>query len=74
MPVTTVPHDDLIARLADIAYEAVLRRGLRQSFLEFRLEIWHDIRSAFAAGALTGSVFAAAGPDLRLDPSTPDKE
>ena len=74
MPVTTVPNDDLIARLADIAYEAVLRRGLRQSFLELRLEIWNDIGCAFAAGALAGSVFAAAAPDLRLDPSTPDKE
>ena len=74
MPVTTVPNDDLIARLADIAYEAVLRRGLRQSFLELRLEIWYEVRSAFAAGPSPGSVFAAAAPDLRLDPSTPDKE
>ena len=56
MPVTTVPNDDLIARLADIAYEAVIRRGLRQSFLDLRLEIWNDIRSAFAAGTLAGSL------------------
>jgi len=47
----TSSHDDVLARLADIAYQALLRRGLRQPFLDVELEIWNDVRSSFAVPA-----------------------
>ena len=39
--------DDFLARVTDIAYQALLRRGLSRSFLDVELELWNDIRSAF---------------------------
>ena len=54
-------HDDLLARLADIAYQAVLRRGLRQPFLDVELEIWNDVRLSFPVPA-GGPGFEAAHP------------
>lgn len=42
-----IPQEDVLARLADIAYQAVLRRGLRQPFVDVELEIWNDIRRSF---------------------------
>lgn len=42
-------HEDVLARLADIAYQAVLRRGLRQPFVDVELDIWNEVRSSFRA-------------------------
>jgi hypothetical protein len=46
-----IPHsqieDEFLARVTDIAYQALLRRGLPGSFLDVQLGLWEDIRSAY---------------------------
>jgi hypothetical protein len=38
--------EEFVARLANIAYQAVLRHGLRRPFLEVELDIWQQVRAA----------------------------
>ena len=38
------PREDWIARLTDIAYQTVLARGYRGSFLDLELSLWRQIR------------------------------
>jgi hypothetical protein len=48
-------EDDFLARVTDIAYRALLARGLRDSFVDVELELWQDVRSAYASSlALAG--------------------
>lgn len=53
-------RDDLPARLTDIAYQALLRHGLRQSFLDIELELWHDIRESFRDPAIEARALEGA--------------
>jgi hypothetical protein len=46
-------EEEFLARVADIAYQAVLRQGLTRPFLEVELDLWRQIRSAYGAGAPT---------------------
>jgi hypothetical protein len=38
--------EEKIAHLTDIAYQVVLERGFRGSFLELELSLWNAIRNA----------------------------
>lgn len=40
-------HEELLAELTDIAYQALLRRGVAGSFLETELELWQQMRAAY---------------------------
>jgi hypothetical protein len=42
-------EEDFLAHVTDIAYQAVLRQGLRHSFLDVELTLWQQIRSAYHA-------------------------
>jgi hypothetical protein len=41
--------EEFVARLANIAYQAVLLDGLRRPFLEVELDIWQQVRAAVRA-------------------------
>ena len=41
--------EEFVAHLANIAYQAVLRHGLRRPFLEVELDIWQQVRAAVGA-------------------------
>jgi hypothetical protein len=41
--------EDLVARVADCVYQAVLRRGLAEPFLDLRLDLWHALRQTAAS-------------------------
>lgn len=51
-------EDEFLAEVAEIAYGALLKQGLRRSFLEVELEVWHAIRASYAA-RLPGSAALA---------------
>ena len=38
-------RDELAAQVTEIAYQALLRQGLQQPFLEVELDLWRQIRS-----------------------------
>ena len=42
-------EDEFLDRVTDIAYQALLRQGLRGSFLDVQLDLWASIRSAYDA-------------------------
>lgn len=44
--------EEFVARLANIAYQAVLCHGLRRPFLEVELDIWRQVRTAIHAELL----------------------
>jgi hypothetical protein len=46
---TSTPHHDeqFLAHLTEIAYQALLRRGLQRPFIDVELELWDEIRSAY---------------------------
>ncbi len=39
--------EQFVAQVTDIAYQAVLRQGLRSSFVDVELELWRRIRDAY---------------------------
>jgi hypothetical protein len=39
--------EDFIAAITDIAYRAVLRQGMRESFVDVQLRLWNEIRDAY---------------------------
>jgi hypothetical protein len=39
--------EEFIAAVTDIAYQALLRQGLRESFLDVQLRLWNEIREAY---------------------------
>ena len=39
--------EEFVAEVTDLAYRALLRQGLRGSFLDAELDLWAQIRSAF---------------------------
>ncbi|MBX9678213.1 MAG: hypothetical protein K2X38_05565 [Gemmataceae bacterium] len=42
-------EEELLAKVAQIAYGAVLKRGLARPFIEVELEIWDEIRASYVA-------------------------
>jgi hypothetical protein len=44
--------EEVLAELADVAYQVLLRNGLRGSFLEVELELWRALRAAYYQAAL----------------------
>lgn len=42
-------EDEFLARVTDIAYQTLLRHGLRQPFVDVELELWRQIRAAYHA-------------------------
>jgi len=42
-------EEELLAKVAEIAYRSVLGRGLQRPFIDVELEIWDEIRSAYVA-------------------------
>jgi hypothetical protein len=40
-------EEEFLAHITDIAYQALLREGLRGSFLEVQLRLWAQIRAAY---------------------------
>jgi hypothetical protein len=52
MAIATEPFqasEDRIAQLTGIAYQAILERGFRGSFLELELSLWNAVRAAVHA-------------------------
>ncbi len=47
--------DDFLARITDIAYQAVLNQGLSRPFVDVELALWRDIRAAYHATAPAGA-------------------
>jgi hypothetical protein len=43
-------EEEFLAHITDIAYQALLREGLRGSFLDVQLRLWARIRSAYWEG------------------------
>ena len=41
-------RDEFLARLATTAYQVALRHGIRGSFAELELDLWHELRAACA--------------------------
>jgi hypothetical protein len=41
-------REAFLARLATTAYEVALRHGIRGSFAELELDLWHALRAALA--------------------------
>jgi hypothetical protein len=41
-------REAFLARLATTAYQVALRHGIRGSFVELELDLWHAVRAAFA--------------------------
>jgi hypothetical protein len=42
-------EEEFLARVTEIAYQAILKQGLRRPFLEVELELWREIRAAYHA-------------------------
>ncbi len=40
-------QEDFLARIAEAAYDVVLRQGLQRSFVDVELELWQKVRSVF---------------------------
>jgi hypothetical protein len=40
-------REAFLARLATTAYQVALRHGIRGSFVELELKLWHEVRAAF---------------------------
>lgn len=40
-------QEELVAQLTDIAYQTVLRHGLRGAFVDVELDLWRRIRDAY---------------------------
>jgi hypothetical protein len=43
---SALDRDAFLARLATIAYQVALRHGIRGSFAELELDLWHELRAA----------------------------
>ena len=41
-------RDEFLARLATTAYQVALRHGIRGSFAELELDLWHELRATLA--------------------------
>jgi hypothetical protein len=44
----SLEREELLARLATTAYQVALRHGVRGSFAELELDLWHELRAALA--------------------------
>jgi len=49
-------EEEYLARVTDIAYQAVLHAGLPRSFVEVELELWRQIRAAYHAQEVNASI------------------
>jgi hypothetical protein len=52
--------DNFLARVTDIAYQALLTQGLSRPFVDVELSLWQEIRAAYRA---TAAVDAPAEED-----------
>jgi hypothetical protein len=44
----TVDPEAFLARLTTTAYQVALRHGIKGSFAELELDLWHELRAACA--------------------------
>ncbi|MFO0864634.1 MAG: hypothetical protein U0744_08295 [Gemmataceae bacterium] len=51
-------EEELLAKVAEIAYGAVLKRGLQRPFIDVELEIWDEIRTNYVARLGKSPAFA----------------
>ena len=51
-------EEEIIARLTDIAYQAVLKQGISKPFLDVELELWREIRDAYHEQAAEPDTYA----------------
>lgn len=51
-------EEEIIARLTDIAYQAVLKQGISKPFLDVELELWREIRDAYQEQAAEPDTYA----------------
>ena len=47
LPITD--REAFLARLTTTAYQVALRHGIRGSFAELELELWHELRAVWEA-------------------------
>jgi hypothetical protein len=45
----SLEFENELARLTDIAYQAMLKQGISRPFVEVELELWQQIRAAYCA-------------------------
>ena len=45
----TAEREAFLARLTTTAYQVALRHGIRGSFAELELDLWHELRAVCAA-------------------------
>ena len=45
-------EEEFLAEVTDLAYQALLRQGLRGSFLDVQLGLWAQIRAAYQRRAV----------------------
>jgi hypothetical protein len=48
-------EEEFVARVTQIAYQALLKQGLQRSFLDVQLELWQQIRTEYYAAISTHS-------------------
>ena len=58
MIAAVLDREAFVARLATTAYQVALRHGIRGSFVELELDLWHELRAACA----NVDIEAAEGP------------
>jgi hypothetical protein len=54
--VASLPTSDreaFVARLATTAYQVALRHGIKGSFAELELDLWHELRAACERDVIT---------------------
>jgi hypothetical protein len=51
----TVDHETFVARLATAAYQVALRHGIKGSFVDLELDLWHELRAVCEDDASEGA-------------------
>ena len=54
----TLDREAFLARLTTTAYQVALRHGIKGSFAELELDLWHELRAALSGV----DIEAAEGP------------
>jgi hypothetical protein len=50
-------HEALLSRLTDAAYRVVLRHGIKGSFIDVQLDLWHQLRAVLSAATEEGNAW-----------------
>ena len=45
----TIDRESFLARLTTTAYQVALRHGIKGSFVELELDLWHELRAVCEA-------------------------